>query len=275
VSGNIPVSGLFKMELQATTNINSPEIISCIILCDRILSEQLLYQDEKIDDYINIITTIIQNAVSGAKGALRLLCAGQNCNAMVLWRYLHEIECLLKVLIKYGENVAVKYIEHQKYFVLEYEFNKELDNDLKQNMLNDNAKSSERRNYINYGWLLSIKEFADKKDEKEYKLDFKNGLQKFAGLSNKYDVYAEASKIIHPSGKIFTVMPDYYYLFVINQVYESMSNISSEVIKFIEEYDLIEHEKFQAFKNMVTFDLSRLEENQKVISEKSKRLNWG
>ena len=56
----------------------------------------------------------------------------------------------------------------------------------------------ERNAFINYGWLLYVPGFKEEVG-KEYRLNFKEGLQRLAGQGDRHPAYASASKILHPS----------------------------------------------------------------------------
>ena len=60
---------------------------------------------------------------------------------------------------------------------------------------------------------------------KEYRLNFKDGLQKIAGQSARHAAYASASKILHPSAWVVTIRDDNFYKFTVFELQRSVVNI--------------------------------------------------
>jgi hypothetical protein len=116
---------------------------------------------------------------------------------------------------------------------------------------------------------LEIAEFKDGFDKKRYKLDFKNGLQAFAGQSDKFQSYAEASKITHSSGRMLAATTQSYYVFVMLRLFETVRVITPLLMNYFKTNYYIGREKeFAEFQDAVKRDMASLEKNDKVILAK-------
>lgn len=71
---------------------------------------------------------------------------------------------------------------------------------------------------------------------KEYRLNFKDGLQKAAGLSERHAAYASASKILHPSAWVVAIRDDKFYKFTIFELYKSLAGLVGYIKKYLARY---------------------------------------
>ena len=109
---------------------------------------------------MNGIGNLFKKSMLTTKGVIGLLAAGNSCDAVILWRHLHELECVLIVLCTKGEDLFFRYIKHMEYFDME---NNPRAEELQQR-LSEECKAfgvKERNAFINYGWLEYVEGFRE------------------------------------------------------------------------------------------------------------------
>ncbi len=107
-----------------------------------------------------------------------------------------------------------------------------------QKRLSEESKAygiKEKNAFINYGWLVHVEGFREGFG-KEYRLNFKEGLQKVAGQSGRYAAYASASKILHPSAWVVAIPDDKFYLFTLLELSKTLTNIVGLIKDYIVRY---------------------------------------
>ena len=271
VSGNILVGDIFNVKHLKATTTNSPEIIVYKIFANRILATVV---DNAVDRMVTVVEAMIATLMGSIKGIVELIADGQGNSAVTLWRHVHEQECTLIALLKGGNQAIEAYWNHQRFSQLAWDKDEEREKELDQKLAEygldkpDRDKWKNRRNYINYGWLLEIDEFRNNFN-KPYKLAFKNGLQNYAERDEWFSVYAEASKIIHSSGKMLALTPENYYTFVMMRLYETISNLSIWLIPFLERNSFNgKDEEFNDFRKQIEREFELMKKNDKTILEK-------
>ena len=88
---------------------------------------------------------------------------------------------------------------------------------MKEEMRGYGLKSKDIRKYIEYGWLYLI---ADK-DDASFKLNFRDGLEKLAGLEMYSKRYELSSEIIHSTPLLIYSNKEYFYYMTLLSLYES------------------------------------------------------
>ena len=88
---------------------------------------------------------------------------------------------------------------------------------MKEEMRGYGLKSKDIRKYIEYGWLYLI---ADK-DDTNFKLNFRDGLEKLAGLEMYSKRYELSSEIIHSTPLLIYSNKEYFYYMTLLSLYES------------------------------------------------------
>ena len=89
--------------------------------------------------------------------------------------------------------------------------------EMKEEMREYGLKSKDIRKYIEYGWLYLI---ADK-DDPNFKLNFRDGLEKLAGLEMYSKRYELSSEIIHSTPLLIYSNKEYFYYMTLLSLYES------------------------------------------------------
>lgn len=210
----------------SNTSEYSPEIATFNMACSYSLF--VLGGFRGADARMNGLNNLFKKAMVTIKSTVQLLAAGNSCDAVILWRHLHELECVLIVLCSRGDDMFTHYVRHMEYLNMEGNPRAE---EL-QARLSEECKAyaiKERNAFVNYGWLVYVDGFREGFG-KEYRLNFKDGLQKIAGQSARHAAYAAASKILHPSAWVVAIRDDKFYKFTNFELAKSLTNIV-ELIK--------------------------------------------
>ena len=178
---------------------------------------------KKNDPQSTLISDLLMKSLTISRCILENLLSGYETEAFSSWRTLHECECTLILLDKNGEPLINNYLKHMNYGLA---FNNaipdksrqdEIFYSMKYEMKEYGLKSKDIRKYIEYGWLYLI---ADKDDE-TFKLNFRDGLEKLAGLSNYAKRYEVSSEIIHSTPLLIYSNKEYFYFMTLLSLYES------------------------------------------------------
>ena len=135
---------------------------------------------------------------------------------------------------KGDDELFFHYVKHMEYLNMEGNPNA----DKLQERLAEECKTfgvKERNAFVNYGWLLHVPGFREGMG-KEYRLNFKDGLQKAAGLTARHAAYASASKILHPSAWVVAIRDDKFYKFTVFELYKSLVNLVGEIKNYVSRY---------------------------------------
>ena len=171
-----------------------------------------------------LIIDLLTKTLSISRSIISLLCDGYETEAFAIWRTLHECECTLILLDKYGDLAINSYLKHMRYG-LAYKGtfeNKEEESELFQQMKSEMAeislKSKDIKKYIEYGWLLAIPE---SKNIENFKLNFRDGLETLAGLHQYAKLYMTSSEILHSTPLLIYSNEQYFYYLTLLNLYES------------------------------------------------------
>ena len=184
----------------------------------------ILQKYEKNDPKATLITDLLIKSVSISRCILGLLIDGYETEAMSSWRTLHECECTLLLLEKYGDPLINRYLIHMQYGIvfkkedLTDEHGNKIFADMKEEMHELGLKSKDIKKYIEYGWLYEIE---GTKEDPLFKLNFRDGLQRIAGLSNYASRYEMSSEIIHSTPMLIYSNKEYFYFVTLLSLYES------------------------------------------------------
>jgi len=171
-----------------------------------------------------LIVDIMSKGFSMARAISDLLVSGFETEAFSTWRTLHEAECILLVLTKYGKPVIDKYLLHMNYAMAfrglagDKEKTDAIFAQIKEEMRAFDLKSKDMKRFIEYGWLLTVS--ALEKAE-PVKLNFRDGLEKTAGLKRYAPIYEMSSEIAHSSPLLIYSRREYFMHLALVNVYES------------------------------------------------------
>lgn len=184
----------------------------------------ILQKYDKNDPASTLITDLLMKSLSIAKCSLSLLVDGFETEAFSSWRTLHECECTLMLLEHFGNPLINRYLKHMQYGIAFKDVmeNKdkqtEIFNQMKEEMKQYDLKSKDIKKYIEYGWLYAI---SDVEKDSTFKLNFRDGLEKVAGLSIYNSRYEMSSEIIHSTPMLIYSNRDYFYYITLLSLYES------------------------------------------------------
>ncbi len=171
-----------------------------------------------------LVVDIMNKGFQMAKCVSTLLESGFETEAFSTWRTLHENECILQVIVKYGSPVIERYNRHLAYAVAfrggipSKEETDKIFLEIKEGMREVNLKSKDMKRYIEYGWLLGVK---DVMKVEGFKFNFRDGVERVAGLSMYSKVYEMSSEIAHSSPLLIYSRKNYFYFVTLLNLYES------------------------------------------------------
>ena len=138
---------------------------------------------------------------------------------------------------------------------------------IKAEMKDLNLKSKDMKKYIEYGWLTSIQEY---KDGENFKFNFRDGVEKLAGLSDYSKIYEMASEIAHSSPLLIYSHPQYYYHSTLIRLYESffrLEKIFTEL--YLNRIEKDEAQRYLAMRNVYYSSLGIIYQNEsRIFAEK-------
>ena len=178
---------------------------------------------KKNDPQSTLISDLLMKSLTISRCILEQLLSGYETEAFSSWRTLHECECTLILLDKYGEPLINNYIKHMNYglafndAIKDKEQQDKIFYEMKDEMKTHDLKSKDIRKYIEYGWLYPIV----KEDDATFKLNFRDGLEKLAGLSSYAKRYEISSEIIHSTPLLIYSNKEYFYYTTLLSLYES------------------------------------------------------
>ena len=179
---------------------------------------------KKNDPQSTLISDLLMKSLTISRSILDQLLNGYETEAFSSWRTLHECECTLILLDKYGEPLINNYLKHMNFG---FAFNNSIKDkeqqdkvfyQMKDEMKELNLKSKDIRKYIEYGWLYPI---VPEEEKETFKLNFRDGLEKLAGLSAYAKRYEISSEIIHSTPLLIYSNKEYFYYMTLLSLYES------------------------------------------------------
>ena len=190
------------------------------------------YQQNEPDK--TLIRDLLARSTSIARCILSLLVDGYVTEAYATWRTLHECECTLVLLEKYGEPLIARYLRHMQYgiayknMINDKEKTDAIFVEIKEGMASHGLKSKDMKKYIEYGWLYGIKEFSE---DPTYKLNFKDGLERISGVDGYGEAYNLSSEIVHATPMLIYPNKDYFYYLTLLSLYEAFFRLESSFVK--------------------------------------------
>lgn len=168
---------------------------------------------KKNDPQSTLISDLLMKSLTISRCILENLLNGYETEAFSSWRTLHECECTLILLDRYGEPLINNYLKHMNYgfafnnSIADKEQQDKIFYQMKEEMRARDLKSKDIRKYIEYGWLYPIVPEGDE----TFKLNFRDGLEKLAGLSSYAKRYEISSEIIHSTPLLIYSNKEYFY----------------------------------------------------------------
>lgn len=194
---------------------------------------------ERNNPKTTLINDLLSKSISLTSCILELLISGYESEAFASWRTLHECECTLLILEKHGDVVIESYLKHMKYGIAfkdgfnDKEQQDKIFEEIKNGMKQFDLKSKDMKKYIEYGWLYALEEV---KNDETFKLNFRDGLEKVAGLSKYSKIYEKSSEIIHSTPMLFYANKQYYYFITLLNLYESFFRLEKIFVSLISKH---------------------------------------
>ena len=246
----------FSHDEGTLTNRYLPSISSLNLYLNFILN--IINNYKKNDPISTLITDLLNKSVSIARCVLNLLVDGYETEAFALWRTLHECECTLVLLEKYGEPMINSYLKHMRYAmaysgaIKEKEKVDETFIQIKEEMKNHELKSKDMKKFIEYGWLYAVPEVS----QTELKLNFRDGLEKLAGLERYSKVYLMSSEIIHSTPLLVYSDKQYFYYTALLNLYESFFRLEKVFVSLLA--TKVNKDQFESYRQMQNVYYSQL-----------------
>ena len=179
---------------------------------------------KKNDPQSSLISDLLMKSLTISRSILEQLLNGYETEAYSSWRTLHECECTLILLDKYGDRLINKYLRHMNFglafnnTIPDKEQQDKIFYEMKEEMRGYGLKSKDIRKYIEYGWLYEI---VPEEEKEAFKLNFRDGLEKLAGLEMYAKRYEISSEIIHSTPLLIYSNKEYFYYMTLLSLYES------------------------------------------------------
>lgn len=200
----------------------NPEISTISLYLNFVLG--MLSRYKQGDPKETLVVDILQKGFSMSQCIVDLLTNGFETEAFSTWRTLHENECILQVIVKYGQKVIDEYLKHLKYALAfrgalgsKEETDKTFEN-IKGEMKTLDLKSKDMKRFIEYGWLLGVPNVMAVEG---FKFNFRDGVERLADLRQYAKVYEMSSEIAHSSPLLIYSRKNYFYLVTVLNLYES------------------------------------------------------
>ena len=216
----------FAFRMGTLTSKFNPSMSTIDLYLNFILG--MLSRYRKGDPKTTLIVDMLNKAFQISKCVSTLLESGFETEAFSTWRTLHENECILHVVVKYGQPVIERYLKHIRYGIAfrggipSKEETDAVFVEIKDGMKAIGLKSKDMKRYIEYGWLLGV---PDVMQMEGFKFNFRDGVERVAGLSDYSKVYEMSSEIAHSSPLLIYSRKNYFFSITLLNLYESFFRI--------------------------------------------------
>ncbi len=210
----------------------SPPISSLNLYLNFMLN--ILQNYQKNNPRSTLINDLLIKSISIARCILDLLINGYETEAFASWRTLHECECTLIVLANSSQEVIDVYLKHMRYGLIYQKGHSDTPEEeatflqMKEEMKSHDLKSKDMKKFIEYGWMYAVEGVNDVPD---FKLNFRDGLEKLAHLSSYNQRYVISSEIIHSTPMLIYSSKNYYYFLTLLSTYESFFRLEPIFVK--------------------------------------------
>ncbi len=173
-----------------------------------------------------LLTDIAKKCVSLETCAIDLLISGFETEAFSTWRTLHESEAILTILHQFQGPAVAAYLTHLQYGLAFHRLIEDVTRSdqifakLKDEMKTHDLKSKDMKKFIEYGWLYQLIPAGE-----PLRLNFRDGVQKLAGLSRYNRAYEMSSEITHSSPLLIYSKRATFYDITLIYLYETFFRI--------------------------------------------------
>ncbi len=228
----------------------------------------MLTRFRKNNPYETLIVDMLNKAFSMGNCITDLLTNGFETEAFSTWRTLHETECMTAILFKYGKPVVERYLRHMTYAIAfrngigDIEKQDEIFVEIKANMRALDLKSKDMKRYIEYGWLMAVPNISSVEN---FKLNFRDGVERVAELSKYSSTYEMSSEIAHSSPLLIYSRKVFFNDLTLVNLYESFFRL--EKIFFTVYTSSIseeEQKKYAAMRNVYFAQMIAIHQREKA-----------
>lgn len=244
------------------------------IIADSILNfyKKINSPHVKFNPQESLIPDLFDKIVNQGLGIVRMLNLGLNSEAFGSWRTFHESIAITKILIAGGIPLKDSYLKH---IVFSNAFRDGIEDEeeknrvfelMKAEMKNFGLKSKDMKKFIEYGWLFDFAGF--KRDDPSYKLNFRDGIQRCAGLSDYSEWYEAASELSHGSAIFFYSNDKYFQDLTLHGFYDMLCIFSRMFTAFYaEEVQKLSAPETKMLKTLLR-ESEEMKEEQRVYFDK-------
>ncbi|MCD8203868.1 MAG: DUF5677 domain-containing protein [Coprobacillus sp.] len=213
----------FKYSEKRFSNKYLPQISTIQVYLNFFLNT--LQSLSKNNPRVSLVLDIFNKSVKLASTSISLLVEGHESEAFSGWRTLHECECILLILDKYGDDAVDAYNRHILYGQAYRNFyDKETTDkifvDIKKQMKDLGLKSKDMKKWIEYGWIKEINALPDEERESLH-LNFRDGVEKLSGLEECSKDYDLSSELIHSTPTLIYKDDLFFYFKTLTCVYST------------------------------------------------------
>ena len=265
---------LFSIKTHGLYSKYSPVISNIMTMISFMLSSLPIIRTKNKND---IRFDILEKVIFLARCIVDLILAGFETEAFSTWRTMHESECILLVLVKTKKEGLDAYLRHMVYslaFRNAIEDKTKQDNifiELKEKMKAHDLKSKDMKKFIEYGWLYDA---VDSEAIEGFKLNFRNGLEVAAGLSNYAKWYEMSSEIAHSSPLLIFSRKEYFAKASLINLYESFFRVEPVFTNlYVKSVDEASKKRYLEMRNAYMQDIKEIyieERNKFIASNKAK-----
>lgn len=211
------------------------KIIMVVNLLHKLYKDQ--YKQIKDDDKLNAVGNVFLRITEQMKSCCLLVDNALLNDAITIWRSLFESELTLTVLIYQPLKISEAYLRFIAFqnldnpYIFDDEERKEVEEDL-ENLMKHYKIANRKKDFIYYGWLMFLSDF----EEKNCKLNLKDGLLPIAESYIKYEQYESASKVSHSAYFARSLSYKESTKFVLNLLYYSFANVTNAMKYYFERY---------------------------------------
>ncbi len=259
----------FSYSEGSLVNRFSPAISTLYVYVNFMLN--IVKNYNKKDPSTSLLADLFMKSISICKCTLDLLVRGFETEAFSTWRTLHECECALIILNKNKSDVLATYLRHMNYglafrdSIPDKEKQTEIFLHMKEEMKKYDLKSKDIKKFIEYGWLYQV---PGVKEDPDFKLNFRDGLEKVAGLSMYAKRYEMSSEIIHGTPLLVYSNREYFYFVTLLSTYESFFRLEQIFTNMVARF--VNKEQFESYLGMRKIYYSHLVTIHKKESQRFK-----
>lgn len=266
----------FSYKSKSVGNKYSPQISTISLYLNFILGALKKFKHNNPEE--TLVVDMLDKGFSMGKCIVDLLTNGFETEAFSTWRTLHETECILTVIMKYGAPVVQKYLVHMNYALAfrgglnDKEKTDAVFEQIKEEMRVLDLKSKDMKRYIEYGWLLGVEGVSKLEG---FKFNFRDGVERVAGLTQYSKTYEMSSEIAHSSPLLIYSKKDSFYMITLLNLYESFFRLEAFFLKgYVNSVSEDEKTRFEMMRKVYYTELIQIHksEQQRFVAMNTKKV---